>query len=169
MKLAARVYWINLHFRFARASSRPVRRWRKLYRTTSGPTRSLVARLPQPSSLAVCKFHATSQKRCEQGYKRWVQNFDAFIVECCGAWSASEWSQPCTWAQQTYFWFSPQEFSMVSSYTELKKPQNCQNWAVGACAGMGAYPGQYSKTFLYKKEMLLVGTLPVRGVWSACM
>ena len=47
---------------------------------------------------------------------------------------------------------------------ELKKPQNCQNWAVGACAGMGAYLGQYSKTFLYKKEMLLVGTLPVRGV-----
>ena len=31
-----------------------------------------------------------------------------------------------------------QEFSMVGGYMEeLKKPQNCQNWGVGAC------PGQY--------------------------
>ena len=26
---------------------------------------------------------------------------------------------------------------------DLKKLQNCQNWGVGACAGMGTYPGQY--------------------------
>ena len=31
---------------------------------------------------------------------------------------------------------------MMGGYTEdLKK--NCQNWAVGACVGMGARPGQY--------------------------
>ena len=41
-KLAARVYRIDLHRRFARASSRLARRWRKMYR---GPTRSLVAKL----------------------------------------------------------------------------------------------------------------------------
>ena len=29
-----------------------------------------------------------------------------------------------------------QEFSMVGGYTEnLEKPQNCQNWGVGACSG----------------------------------
>ena len=29
-----------------------------------------------------------------------------------------------------------QEFSMVGGYTEnIVKPQNCQNWGVGACSG----------------------------------
>ena len=33
---------------------------------------------------------------------------------------------------------------MVGGYTEdLINQQNCQNWAVGACVGMGACPGQY--------------------------
>ena len=28
------------------------------------------------------------------------------------------------------------KFSMVGGYTEnLEKPQNCQNWGVGACSG----------------------------------
>jgi len=32
---------------------------------------------------------------------------------------------------------------MVGGYMEnLKKPQNCQNWGVGACVGVGACPGQ---------------------------
>ena len=50
----------------------------------------------------------------------------------------------------------------VTRRSSKKQTQNCQNWGVGACAGMGAYPGQYGKTFLYKKEML--ETLLVRGV-----
>ena len=38
-----------------------------------------------------------------------------------------------------------QEFSMVHGYTENPGgPQNCQNWGVGICAGMGTCPGQYT-------------------------
>ena len=45
----------------------------------------------------------------------------------------------------TYSWFSSREFSMVGGYTEeLEKPQKCQNWGVGTCAGMGDCPGQYN-------------------------
>ena len=34
------------------------------------------------------------------------------------------------------------KFSMIGSYMEdLRKPQNCQNWKVGACSGMGACTG----------------------------
>ena len=34
------------------------------------------------------------------------------------------------------FGFTMQKFSMVGGYTEnLEKPQNCQNWGVGACSG----------------------------------
>ena len=41
------------------------------------------------------------------------------------------------------FQFTMQEFSMVGGYTEdLKNPQNCQNWEVGAYSGVGACPGQ---------------------------
>ena len=33
---------------------------------------------------------------------------------------------------------------MVGGYTENpEKPQNCKNWGVGACMGMGACLGQY--------------------------
>jgi len=36
---------------------------------------------------------------------------------------------------------SDSEFSMVGGYTENpEKPQNCQNWGVGTCAGMGTCP-----------------------------
>ena len=36
-----------------------------------------------------------------------------------------------------------QIFLWGNGYTEdLKNQQNCQNWAVGACVGMGASPGQ---------------------------
>ena len=45
-----------------------------------------------------------------------------------------------------------QEFSMVGGYTEnLEKPQNCQNWGVGTCSGMGACSGQYGNTLLSKQ------------------
>ena len=46
--------------------------------------------------------------------------------------------------QRTTFGFTMQKFSMAGSYTEnLKKPQNYQNWGVGAC------PGQYGIVMLY--------------------
>ena len=57
-KLAARGYRINLHHRFARASSRSVRRWKCCIVLESGPTHSLVAKFPQHLSLTVREFRA---------------------------------------------------------------------------------------------------------------
>ena len=52
-------------------------------------------------------------------------------------------SQLCELSGSTYG-FNTQEFRMVGGYMEnLEKPQNCQNWGVGACLGMGACSGQY--------------------------
>ena len=39
----------------------------------NGPTRSLIARASQRSSLAVCKFRTASEEHCGQGYKQCVQ------------------------------------------------------------------------------------------------
>ena len=50
----------------------------------------------------------------------------------------------CRSADLHTFGFTTWEFSVVGSYTENpEKPQNCQNWGVGACTGMGACSGQY--------------------------
>ena len=44
----------------------------------------------------------------------------------------------------------PSEFSMVGGYTEnLEKPQNCQNWVVGACTGIGTCLGQYGNYIVF--------------------
>ena len=44
----------------------------------------------------------------------------------------------------------PLEFSMVGGYTEnLKRPQNCQNWVVGACTGIGTCLGQYGNYIVF--------------------
>ena len=52
-------------------------------------------------------------------------------------------------AEQTYFWFSMQEFSMVGGYMEdLKKQQNCQN--LGAWVGMGTCQIQYGTRYLQR-------------------
>ena len=53
-------------------------------------------------------------------------------------------SQLCELSGST-FGFNMQEFSMVGGYMHGKpqKPQNCQNWGVAACLGMGACSGQY--------------------------
>ena len=67
-KLAARVYQIDLHHHFTRASSRPARQWRKLYHARSGPTRSLVANLPM---LVIREFCTAGKEKWEQGYG-WV-------------------------------------------------------------------------------------------------
>ena len=53
--------------------------------------------------------------------------------------------QLCEFSGPT-FRFITQEFSMVGGYTQnLKKPENYQNWRVGACSGVGAFSGQYGK------------------------
>ena len=61
-----------------------------------------------------------------------MRTFDAW---CRGVQSASEQLQLCELSGPT-FRFATQEFSMVGGYTEnLEKPQNGQNWRVGACLG----------------------------------
>ena len=86
------------------------------------------------SLLAVREFRAAEEEHCEQGHNKCVRTFDGW---CRGAQSASDQLQVCELNGPT-FGFTMQEFSMVGDYTEdLKKPQNCQNWGVGTCAGMG--------------------------------
>lgn len=59
---------------------------------------------------------------------------------CRTACSTSKWSQLCTWAQRTYFWFSKQEFSMVGGYTEgLNKTTKLPKLVV--VGGVGRLPG----------------------------
>ena len=71
---------------------------------------------------------------------RCVQNFA--VVRCCGG--LKHIRMITSMHGLMHFRFTTQEFSMVGSYMEdLKKRQNCQNWEVGACTGMGACPGQY--------------------------
>ena len=42
------------------------------------------------------------------------------------------------------------EFSMVGGYTEnLEKPQNCQNWVVDTCTGIGTCLGQYGSYIVF--------------------
>ena len=51
-----------------------------------------------------------------------------------------EQSQQCELSGPT-FRFTMQGFSMVGGYLkDFEKPQNCQNWGVGACMGMGTCP-----------------------------
>ena len=87
-------------------------------------------------SLAVRKFHAAGEEHCEQG-NRWV---------CANLWCLMLWCPKCIgtiatmWAQGAYLQIH--YANMVGSYTENpEKPQNCQNWGMGACMGMGAFPG----------------------------
>ena len=133
-RLATRGYRIDLHRRFARF------RWGKpdggesCIVLESGPTRSLVAKPPR---LAVCKF-----RNCNWGMPRTSGGHGRVRAKLCcrmsWGWSASEWSQLCTWAQLTHFRSTTQEFSMVGGYMEdIEKPQNCN---VGACSGVGACP-----------------------------
>ena len=35
----------------------------------------------------------------------------------------------------------------------LEKPQNCQNWGMGACMGMGTFPGQYGIWYTPRCEL----------------
>ena len=94
----------------------------------------LVASLPSfrnvQSLLAVRKFRAAVKEHCERGYRRVCVN-----LWCLMSWCPKRIRTIATmWAMQ--------KFSMVGSCTEnLEKSQNCQNWGVGTCSGMGACLG----------------------------
>ena len=94
----------------------------------------LVASLPSfrnvQSLLAVRKFRAAVKEHCERGHRRVCVN-----LWCLMSWCPKRIRTIATmWAMQ--------KFSMVGSCTEnLEKSQNCQNWGVGTCSGMGACLG----------------------------
>ena len=115
----------------------------------------LVASLPSfhriQLSLAVCKFCAAGKKRWNEATDGCVRTFDAW---CRGVQSAPEQLQLCELSGPT-FRFTTQEFSMVGGYTEnLEKPQNGQNWRVGACSRQY---GKYNMNAgVPKKELCVV-------------
>ena len=106
-KLAARVFRINLHLLFTHALGQP-----------DGAGSCIVLQADQLISLPgfcsirclqYANFVLWAKNAVNKGmYGRCVRNIDTFIAGCCGALSVSKWSQLCTWAQRTYFWFSPQ-------------------------------------------------------------
>ena len=69
-KLAARGYRINLYHRFTHASSSQPEGGESCIMLESRLNHSLIAKLPQHSSLTVCKFRAASEECYEQGYGR---------------------------------------------------------------------------------------------------
>ena len=78
------------------------------------------------SSLAVREFHAAGENAPNEVTDGCVWTFDAW---CCVTQSASKLLQ----FSGPTFRFTTREFSMVGGYTENpEKPQNCQNWVVGA-------------------------------------
>ena len=103
----------------------------------------LVASLPSlcsvQSSLAVRKFRAAGKQRCKRGHG-WV---------CANFWCLMSWhpKRNCSYVSsadlpsdsicKNLAWW------VVTRTENLEKPQNCQNWGVGACSGMGACSGQY--------------------------
>ena len=105
----------------------------------SGPTCSLVAKFPQ-RSVVTC----STQISCCRGkmlQMRPQTDVCEPLMPRCVVQSASELLQ----LSGPTFGFTTREISMVGGYTENpKKPQNGQNWGVGAYTGMGACSGQYS-------------------------
>ena len=93
-------------------------------------TRSLVANFRSIRSLlAVCKFCATGEERCEWGYGQM----------CANLWCLTSWHPKririitAMWAQRIYLWIHYAKFSMVGGYTEnLEKSQNWR-WMYLTC------------------------------------
>ena len=92
-------------------------------------------------SLAVSTFRTASELVCAN-----------LATRCSGTWSSSEWLQLCTRAQQQYELWT---FESFSDYTEdhVKPPE----LGVGACAGMGACPGQYGTARVVSLQQVVCG------------
>ena len=98
----------------------------------SGPTRNLVAKFMGKN------VANEATEGCVRTFGTWCR-----VVQ-----NASEQSQLCELSGPT-FGFTTQEFSMVGGYIENpEKPQNSQNWGVGACTGMSTCSGQYGSCYL---------------------
>ena len=137
--------WIDLHCHFACASSRPAWLWRKVHHARK--TDWFVALLPSlPAMFVACSMQIFVLQAWNTVDKAMDGCVWKFAAGCRGTWSTSEWLQL---AQQTYFRFTTHKFILMGCYTEdLIKPQNCQNWWVGACTGMGTCLEQYGNTDL---------------------
>ena len=115
-----------------RASSRPAWQWRSCIVLQSWPTRSLVAKFPQ-HSVVTCSTQilcSAGKERCERGHG-WV---------CTNLWCLMSWHP-----KRNSSYVSSADLPSDSIHKNLAwwavtrrtstKPQNCQNWGVGACLG----------------------------------
>ena len=128
-KLASRRYRINLHHRFARAC-----------RGQSDSGESCIVLIA--SCLSCCCSTWTS------GEEHWEWG-DGQV--CANLWCPMSWHPKRTRTiAASRSADLPSEFTMMDGYMEnLEKPQNCQDWGVGTCAGMVACPGQYSSYIVF--------------------
>ena len=107
-----------------------------------GPTHSLVAKLTQCLSLAVCKFCIASKEHCKQGYRLVCTKL------CCQMswWPEGHQNDPSYVHEANLLLIHCTKFGLVDDYMdELNKSQICQNWeggGGGSLCGMGACLGQ---------------------------
>ena len=104
-------------------------------------TGCLIANPWQRLSLAVCEIHAVNEERCRQGYEPVCANLYCWMLwhlKCIRIIAAMHVSSGYNNTNcETDLTVTTQEFRMVGGYMEnLAKPQNCQNWWVGACMEM---------------------------------
>ena len=124
-KLAARVYQIDLHYHFVQASL-TVEKAVLCYQVDR-----LVASLLSFCCCLQCMNFVLQGKNAVNEAMDWCVQ-----IWCCDAQSASEKLQLC----------EPSDLPSNSLCKNLavhggpQKPQNCQNWGVGACAGIGHLP-----------------------------
>ena len=118
-------YQLDLHCCFACALSRPANSGESCIALESRLTHSLVAKLSQRSLLA---FVLQSRNASYlQTRLLWMGVCKTLASGCRGTWRSIA-AMYMTSARKKI------KFSMVAGYTEdLKKPQNGQNWKVGAC------------------------------------
>ena len=134
-------YWIDLHHRFVEASP-TVEKAVTCYKADR-----LVASLPSfhsiQSSLAVREFHSAGEECSERDHGQVCVNLMSWHPKHIRTITAM-------WAQGPTFGFTMQGSSMMGRlHRGPRKTTKLSNWGVGACAGIGACPGQYGRWDLW--------------------
>ena len=121
-------------------------------------TSSLVAKLPQRSSLAVCELCDASKEHCKQGYGRVcakLKQIRMITAICMGVASFPGPAQLSVTHGESLGTRLVWELSGPTFYSLCKnlawwavtqrtsQNHNCQNWGVDTYVGMGVCPGQY--------------------------
>ena len=108
----------------------------------SRPSRSFVAKFPQRSIVACSTWILCCRGRTLRQTRPRMSVCEPLMPNVV---SPKVHQNNCSYKlSRPTFGFTTREFSMVGGYMENPaKPQNCQNWGVGACSGMGACSGQY--------------------------